>query len=191
MLRPKPNYTHLSDLELFSMVKSENVAAFEELYSRHRSDLINAVYKRLQSRQRAEDLVQDLFISIYQKRAVIEFTISVKAYLHQAIKYKVLNEFRSELIRTKYQKSLFFSDFCKNDFANRVEAKELGRKIEQTVDSLPEKCRQVFLMSRKDNLSNKDISNGLHISVSTVEKHIGKALNILRSNLGGEYPVYG
>lgn len=176
-------FERLSDTELLHLMKMENTAAFEELYRRHWSFLIDTAYKRLQSRQKAEDIVQELFITLYQKRNILEITVSLRAYLCQALKYKILNEFRAEGIRSNYVKSLFFNDVCKNDFVEGVEAKELHKKIEDTLASLPEKCRQVFLLSRKENLSNKEISNELNISVSTVEKHIGKALKTLREHL--------
>lgn len=173
----------LSDAELLKLTKLENIKAFEELYRRHWVHLIDAAYKRLQSRQKSEDIVQEIFITLYQKRNILEITVSLKAYLCQALKYKVLNEFRAEGIRTKYVKNLFFNDTCKNDFVEGIEAKELNKKIEEVLKTLPEKCRQVFLLSRKENMSNKEISSELNISVSTVEKHIGKALKILKENL--------
>lgn len=187
MLPSPPPLKTLSDLELFTLVKNDNIKAFEELYNRYWPSLLDAAYRRLQSSQKAEDLVQDLFISLYQKRHAVVFTASLQAYLHQALKYKVLNEFRSEGIRQSYQKTLFFRDNCKNDLANELEAKELHQKIDTVLESLPEKCRTVFLMSRKENRSNKDISQYLAISLSTVEKHIGKALKTLRNRL----PDYG
>lgn len=176
-------YEQLSDAELFQLTKRENIRAFEELYRRHWAYLIDAAYKRLQSRQKAEDIVQELFITLYQKRNFLEITVSLKAYLGRALKYRILNEFRSEGIRTTYAKSLFLNDVCKNDFVEGVEAKDLHKKIETSLASLPEKCRQVFLLSRREDMSNKEISLELNISVSTVEKHIGKALKILKEDL--------
>jgi RNA polymerase sigma-70 factor (ECF subfamily) len=183
MLQNKSPYTELSDCELFSLVKQDDIRAFEALYKRYWSLLVNAAYKRLDSQEKAEDIIQNIFIDLYQRRASIELTLSLTAYLHQALKFRVLNEYRSESIRIKYQKSLFLNLVCKNDFSDHLEAKELGLRINKVVNDLPEKCRQVFLLSRKENLSNKDISSSLNISVSTVEKHISKALKVLRCHL--------
>lgn len=176
-------YEHYSDTELFALIRQEDIKAFEELYNRHWSFLVDTAFKRLQSRERAEDLVQDLFISLYQKRQVVEFTVSLQAYLGTALKYKILNEFRSENTRTNYKKSLFFKEVCKNDLANQVEARDLNQKVDKILDTLPDKCKKVFLLSRRENQTNKDISRYLDISLSTVEKHIGKALKILRTSL--------
>lgn len=178
---PKMLYQELTDKELFSLTKNNDAKAFEALYQRHWSLLIDTAYRRLQSREKAEDLVQDLFISLYQKRHVIEISVSLQAYMCQALKYKVLNEFRTENTRKAYKDALFLNNSCKNDLANHLETKELHNKIDLILASLPKKCRNVFILSRKGNLTNKDISKNLNISISTVEKHIGKALKTIRN----------
>lgn len=183
MLNSNSYYNQFSDGALFSMVKENDNKAFEEIYSRYWCFLVESAFKRLQFRQKAEDIVQNIFIDLYQRRHSIDFTVSLKAYLSTALKFKVLNEFRSEGVRSSYLKSLFFRDSCKNDFSIHIEAKELDQKIEKLLSQLPEKCKNVFVLSRTDRLSNKEIANGLNISISTVEKHISKALKSLRANL--------
>ncbi|WEK34084.1 MAG: RNA polymerase sigma-70 factor [Candidatus Pseudobacter hemicellulosilyticus] len=176
-------YANLSDSRLFQLVKQDDIKAFEELYNRYWTDLIDAAYRRLQSRQKAEDIIQDIFVSLYQKRHTLDINVSLKAYLYQALKFKVLNVFRDEFTRSACRKEIFFSEQCKNDSAEYCDARELNSRIGQILSALPDKCREAFLLSREQNLSNKDISAGMNISVSTVEKHVGKALRILRNNL--------
>lgn len=176
-------YSNMSDLQLFKLVKQDDRKAFEEIYSRHWAGLMNAAYRRLQSRQKAEDIIQDIFISLYQKRHTLDISISLKAYLYQALKFKILNVLRDEFNRAACQKDLFLKSGSKNDSAEYLEARDLNRRITRVLSILPEKCRHVFLLSRQENLSNKDISADLNISVSTVEKHIVKALKILRADL--------
>lgn len=184
MLKTHVPYLSLSDAELFRMTQQEDdTKAYEILYYRYWPKLIDAAYKRVTSRQAAEDLVQELFISVYQRRTQIEFTSSLHAYLSQALKYKILNEYRAASTRNAYS-HFFLNTVCKNDFANPVEAKELAKQIDTVLSSLPEKCRQVFILSRKDKFSNKEIAEQMKISVSTVEKHIVKALKILRHSVG-------
>jgi RNA polymerase sigma-70 factor (family 1) len=183
MPKTDSSYLSLTDAELFRMTqKEDDTRAYEILYYRYWPKLIDAAYKRLSSRQKAEDLVQELFISFYQRRTKIEFTTSLQAYLNQALKYKILNEYRAENTRSAYS-DFFLNSICKNDFANQLEVKELAQKIEAVLASLPEKCRQAFVLSRKENLSNKEIAGQMNISVSTVEKHIVKALKVLRNSI--------
>jgi RNA polymerase sigma-70 factor (family 1) len=174
-------YSQQSDADLFLLVKQNDAKAFEELFNRYWSGLVNAAYKRLNSREQAEDIVQNIFLDLYRRRTSIELTISLKAYLSQALRYKVLNEYRSDLISSKRQQYLFLNLPCKNGFASCLEAKDLEKQIDTILKGLPGKCRQVFLLSRKENLSNRDISASLNITVSSVEKHITRALKTLRN----------
>lgn len=179
----KSIYSQADDSVLFTWVKQSDVKAFRELYNRYWSLLVSSAYKRLRSKERGEDIVQNIFIDLYSRRAAIELTTSLKAYLHQALRFRVFNEHRSELIRNRYQKIHFFSHHCKIDFSIPLERKELETKINTILHKLPERCQQVFLLSRKENLSNKDISLVLNITISTVEKHISRALYTLRSQI--------
>ncbi len=177
-------YSQYSEEELLKLVKLKNdQKAFDEIYYRCKPALVDNAYRKLQSRECAEDLVHDIFLSLYTKSEALEFTVSLKAYLHTALKYKVQNEIRNKQVRERHKKFLFFSPVCKNDFASNLEFAECKKKIDNTVAALPEKCRQVFTMSREYDCSYKDISGNLGISVSTVEKHISKALKALRDNV--------
>jgi RNA polymerase sigma-70 factor (family 1) len=172
-------YSQGADNDLFQLVKQDDLKAFEELYTRYWCTLVNAAYKRLNSKEKAEDIVQNIFVDIYRRRTSINLTISIKAYLYQALKFKVLNEFRSETNSSKYIRHLFFSSPCKTDLADSLEAKELEAKIKRIFNGLPKKCREVFRLSRQEELSNKEIAASLHVTISTVEKHISKALKTL------------
>ena len=178
-----PSYPDAGDFDLFSLVKGNDEKAFEALYKRHWPILLNIACKRLNSKEKAEDIVQNIFIDLYRRRTTIEFTSSLRAYLLQALKFRVINEYRYASNRNNYRRSLFFGENCKIDFANPLEAKDLELKINMVLDRLPEKCRTVFLLSRKENLSYKDISAGLSMPVSTVEKHISRALKTLRCQI--------
>lgn len=182
LIRPI-NISHHTDLQLFGLVKQDNTQAFDELYRRYWPALTDAAIKRLGSKQKAEDLVQDLFVSIYNRRHTIELDISFSAYMHKALKFCVLNEIRSKMVREKYLDSLFLTDVCKIDFSNNVDSKLMYNKMQQTLNMLPEKCKTAFLLSRHESRSYKEISRQLNISISTVEKHIVKALKIMRSSL--------
>ncbi len=183
MPHPASPYYQLSDMDLFNLFKHNDVRAFEVVYSRLWPELLESACRKLGSKQKAEDLVQEIFVSLYRKRTALEISVSPRAYLSKALKYRVLNEYRSETVRTNYIQSLFFSPICKIDLAKDLEAKELYQHIELMIEELPDKCRQVYLLSRDIQMTNKEIAIELGISVSTVEKHIGKALKILRSRI--------
>ena len=187
MSYPKSHYMYIlySDEELLTLAKHGNTPAFDEIYKRYRNILTELAFRKLplKSKFMAEDIVQDIFISLYQKKALLEITVSLHGYLVQAVKYKIANEVRSGQVNTKYQDFLFFNGLCKNDFANRLETKELHYYIDSALRRLPPKCKEVFRLSRDEDQSYNDISSSLNISVSTVEKHIVKALKILRTSV--------
>ena len=182
MITNDTHYNRISDEQLFKLVKGDDRKAFEELYNRYWFFLLEQACKPLQSREKAQDIVQEIFISLYQRRKLIEPVLSLKGYLRKALKFKILNEFRAQLVRDIYLKSVFHPE-RENDSASRVETKELHQTIERSVCRLPEKCKKAFLLSRQENLSYKDISGELAISVSTVEKHISKALKLIKCQL--------
>jgi|SRR5690554_4143426 len=173
-----------SDEQLLTLIKCGDERAFDLLYKKHWSLLFDAAYKRLKSREVAEEIVQDLFASLWSSRKHIEIQQSFLAYIHSALKYKVISYYRSNAIQNKYLDTLQHE---KSGFVLHVEEKliynELNTAIEAEIIGLPDKCRKVFNLSRKENLSFKEIALQMDISVNTVEKHIGKALKILRTNL--------
>ena len=159
-------------------------AGFERLYRENWSLLFNIAYKRIRSTEKTEEIIQELFINIWDKREQLGFVESPRAYLITALKSRVLNHLRNELIRSRHH------DLIRNEAVTsaapcdrEIEFQELQKLVDTEVSRLPEKCRQVYLLSRNDELSLKEISERLNISVNTTEKHIGKALKLLRLNL--------
>lgn len=183
MPKQKPPYEQFSDTELLNFAGRNDLLAFDEIYRRHRDHLVSKAYRKLASRHLAEDLVQDIFISLYMRRASLEISIPLRGYLYKSLKYKILNELRAYSHQSRYRQFIFFDHFCKIDSANYLETRELYSRLNHTVARLSPKCKTVFLMSRKENQSHKVISENLNISVSTVEKHIVKALKIMRNSL--------
>ena len=178
-------YPNLPDETLFALIKENDQEAFGEIYSRYWIYLTSSAAKHLQNWQNAEDVVQEILISLYNRRHSLEFSVSIRAYLSQALKFKIMNEFRSKSVRDTYQKTIHYTyaGSTQTNAYHLCETKDLAYNINRSIDSLPEKCRQAFMLSRSKDLSYKDISGHLGISVSTVEKHISKALKVLRTSL--------
>lgn len=176
-------YQNLDDQELAGLLKSGNQLAFKELYNRYWDSLLDTAYKRLDAIDAAEEIVQDLFVSLYLKGADLEIKSSLEGYLKNALKYKIFDVFRSRQVHSKYVGAAIHAgedDYETPEYLLQI--KELKKKIALTTQKMPDKCREVFLMSRVENLSNKAIAEKLNISVSTVEKHISKAMGILKTD---------
>ncbi|MDB5120642.1 MAG: polymerase, sigma-24 subunit, subfamily [Sphingobacteriales bacterium] len=179
-----PNLENLSDKELLDFLKKDHADAFEEIFNRHWSNLYSAAYKRIRNKETAEEIVQDLFTSIWFKRSTLEIEGSIAAYFSTAVRYRVLNHIYKETIRENHKESLMLvsnnSDTSTEDI---ILVNDLNRNIQKEISQLPEKCRSVFELSRKEHKSNREIAEFLGISEKTVENHLTKAIRRLRVGL--------
>src|SRR5690606_35271088 len=128
--------------------------AFEQIYSKYFPLLYKIAYKKLGTNHLAEDLVQEIFVALYQKLDRLEISCSLRAYLNKAIRFKIMNEYRAKAVRVQYSKTVFSMPVCKNDFSS-LEIKELSHKLDRVYSRLPKKCRLVFTLSRKEGMSQK------------------------------------
>lgn len=172
-----------TDSELFQLLLQGEEWAFDAIYAQYSIPLLNEAYKRLKSKEEAKEVVQEVFISLFVNKTTIRHTENIGGYLHSILRYKVLDIIRTDLRHASHhaQISRQQEPF---DIAHPLEKKELEIRLQQCIQALPEKCREAFLLSRYEHLSYKAIAAQLNISVNTVEKHIGKALRILRVQLG-------
>jgi len=183
-------YSNLLDVELTVLLKQKDHVAFTEIYDRYRGVLYLHAYKLTQDTDEAEDIVQEIFIYLWDKAATIVFNTGIKSYLYSAVRYKFFNLLDHKKVITKHEQS--FNDFAdKGEFItdNQVRENELTRLIEQEIAKLPEKMRMVFELSRKEHLSVSEIAGRLNISNSTVKKQLGNAIRILRLRFGSLFSV--
>lgn len=177
-----PEVQLFSDDRLIALIRENDRAAFEHIYNKYWSKLYLSAYNILRDRQVAEDITQEVLVNLWVKRTSLQI-ISLNAYLYTAVRYQVFNVLRSG----KVKESLFNSLeelFSKNGGEEILSEKEINRLLEQGIAELPEKCRQIFIMSRKEHLSTKEIAERLGISPKTVENQLTIALNRLRKTFG-------
>ena len=179
------DYSNLTDTELFLLLKQDHMRAFDEMYERYFILLLNAAFKRLQSKEDALEIVQDLFVQLYFKRKQIDHTYNIGGYLQMMLRNKIIDRFREQLVRKKhiYKLQQLKPEAAADAPEDKMDVKMLEQKIYAVIEQLPGKCREVFLLSRFENLSHQAIAEKLNISVSTVEKHIVKALKIVRKHV--------
>ena len=178
---------HYSDELLFALVKKEDdQAAFAALYNRHWEHLLNAAFKRLQAIEAAEEVVQEVFVQLYANRKQIVLTSSLAGYLRTAVKFKVFNHYRAQQLCHKYAATCLHEPPAAQETPHdRLSYKELHEKIQMVAEMMPQKCREVFFLSRYEYLPQQVIADRLGITLSTVKKHLTKALRILRTELYG------
>jgi RNA polymerase sigma-70 factor (family 1) len=154
------------------------------LYKRYVVLLTNVAAKKVQSIETAKELVQDVFMSLYLRRDHLHTITSLKSYLFTALKNKIFSYYRKEYSQKRKNNGYHKLQIVTSNLNDEYEAKELQLQLQEKIQELPPQCKTVFLMSREEQLSHKEIAERLHISPHTVDKHIQKALRILRASFG-------
>ncbi|WP_184549548.1 RNA polymerase sigma-70 factor [Mucilaginibacter sp. FT3.2] len=171
------------DIQLIEQLKLGDDCALTAIYKKYWQQLYLSAYHVLKDKQACEDIIQELFIKLWHNRNSIEITVSLKAYLYAATRYEVYRQIRagaatSDVFDTLV--NLLQTPAGQND----IEYKELLLQVGDVVGTLPQKCREVYKLSREEHLSHKQIASRLNISTKTVENHLTKALRQLRTSLG-------
>lgn len=172
---------NFSEPALIALLKQQNIHAFNELYSRYCKELYARAYKRLGSKDDVQDILQDIFLSVWNNAELLDEDKSLGPYLYKSLKFKIID---------RYYKKVKFSceeidspemEFVSNDGANdKILLKELEDLLNGEISRLPVKMRQVFLLSRGEYLSNQKISERLSLSSQTVKNQISLALKKLK-----------
>jgi RNA polymerase sigma-70 factor (family 1) len=174
----------LSDQELLVSLKQDKLGAFKEIYNRHWGKLFGNAYKRLNSRELAEEVLQEIFTNFWAKRQSLQSNINIAAYLHLAVQNSVIDQYRKKLVKEKYKEAFkIVHSEADNSTEDAILMKELTYTIETEVSHLPDKCRSVYELSRNEHKTNREIAAYLGISEKTVENHLTKALSRLRLSL--------
>lgn len=179
------NYETISDNELAELLRSGDRAAFTEIYNRYKWLLHTHAYKWMQDREEAKDIIHELFAALWTKRESLSFPDNLSAYLYTAVRNRIFNVISHQKVASQYLNSLqAFIDEEQAAADHLVREKQMTLLIEKEIAALPAKMRAVFELSRKEQLSHKEIAEQLTISEQTVRKHVQHALKILRVKLG-------
>lgn len=182
-------FNYLSDLELIELLKGNNQKALSALYFRYWEKLLVVAGNRLNNKEIAEECVQNVFCSLWQRRHDLELKHSLSTYLAVAVKYQVIKQMDKQYrIQEGIDNIVSFQPTHSTADEYLLE-KEMMANIQDAITRLPEKCRIVFKMSREDGMSNKQIANELNLSEKTVEAHITKAIRSLRNDLALFPPI--
>lgn len=179
------SYQTLPDQDLFELVKLGNDTAFKTIYNRYFDVMYIHAYRKLNDREEARDVVQEVFANIWSKRTVLVLKISLQAYLYISIRNRILNIIAHKHVQSVHIQSLqhlINQGVCQTDYL--VREKELRAIIEEEIAALPNKMQEIFEMSRSQYLSHKEIASALDLSEHTVKKQVNNALRILRTKLG-------
>lgn len=181
-------YKQYNDIQLSELVVQNDTHAFEEFYNRHWLKLYLFAKKRLNTKEEAEDVVQEAFMKLFQKLPSVHAEQSLVPYLYESLRRALIDLFRrskrkEEVIgsfREYYEKGVYDTD-------NQVHYNELERLIEEEINSLPPQMRKIYEMSKKKFMSNVQIAEQLNITEDSVKKQLYRGIHKLRSSLGRKF----
>ncbi|QES90227.1 RNA polymerase sigma factor [Rhizosphaericola mali] len=177
-------YASYNDTQLLSFIKSGNAEAFKEIYERYWERMADYVIKVIKNETEAQDIVQEIFISIWKRREIIEIKGELLAYLLKSARNLSLRYIEKNLNKQSFYQSLnnHLNDFQFTNFT-ALELKELEEQINNAIEALPAKMQEIFKLSRFENLSYKEISERLNIADTTVKKQISNAIKIIKKDV--------
>lgn len=159
---------------------------FDALFRQHYAALVLYGIKFLRDKEQAREIVQEIFMGMYEKRKELTIRSNPKSYLFQSVRNRCINEL--EKMKTEKKRMDAYGQETQNSysFSDPLEAAEFEARLYALIDGLPPACRSVFRLSRFEGKSNSEIAQRLDISKRTVETQISKALRILRTALYGD-----
>ncbi|WP_372934322.1 RNA polymerase sigma factor [Mariniphaga sediminis] len=169
---------------LLKQFKANDKDAINKLYEMFSRKLYNFAFSYLKTEEDALDVVQTVFINLWDKRKNISDDSNLESYLFTVTKNTVISTFRKKVQEKKYLENLRQTTVLSyNDTDEKYDYEILYEKIQKLIEELPEKRRHIFKLYKEEGLSNKEIAEKLNISVKTVEDHKTKAKHFIKNNL--------
>lgn len=178
-------HTDTSEQEWLAALREGDESALRRIFDRHYSRLIGVIYRIVPDEDSCQDLAQEVFVELWRKRSELDIHTSLRAYLHRAAVNRALNYLKTSrrFVFDEPEHLARTADSSVRDIGNKVEQETLEAALHAAIETLPEKCRVVFSLSRFEQLSHREIAERLGISVKTIENQITKAMKILRDAL--------
>lgn len=175
-------------------LKSGDEKTFEYIFNTYYDSLINYANEIIKDIDTAEEIVEEVFIKIWEQHSKLNINTSLKSYLYKSVYNTSLNHIKHIGVKNKY-KSYFMHHMSESSTSgsnypmSRVIEGELEEIIKNTISELPKKCREIFLLSRYEQLKNDEIAEKLGIAVTTVKTQIGRALKKFKESLSEYLPI--
>ncbi|MBN2481082.1 MAG: RNA polymerase sigma-70 factor [Bacteroidales bacterium] len=165
-------------------VSKSDLKAFEALFRKHYEMLCTYAVRFVHDSDTAEEIVQDLFYTLWEKRMQLKIETSLKSYLYTSVHNRCLKYLRHRNVESSYR-DYYFKHNSETEATPEdiTRTEEVHKIVSHTLDALPDKCSKIFRLNRFDGLRYHEIAEKLSISVKTVEANMGKALKLLRRNL--------
>ncbi len=178
--------TDFSDYELIKLIREQDdKQAFQLLYNRYWSKLFNLALLKIHNQDEVSDIIQNLFVAIWIKRKELNINNNVDLYLYRSLKNRIINFYKRKYLTDDKidQLSKTMSGKTESEAENICAYKEIELVINREIASMPNKMKQVYLLSREERLSSKNIADMLSLSDQTVRNQISKAIKRIKLTL--------
>lgn len=182
---------NLDDKRLLEEFKKNNLGAFEQFFKANQPPLVAYANKFLDDWEASRDIVQEVFLSLWENKDKANITTSLRSYLFTSVRNQCVNTIKHKIVIQKHSdnalaqlRELEMSYYAsESDTHSKLYETEIGKKIEETINDLPEQCRITFELSRFEGLKSQEIAKKMEVSVRTVETQIYRALKVLKESL--------
>lgn len=171
--------------------RTDTAVVFEQVFKEHFKNLHAYACSILKDEDEAEEMVQNVFYKLWEKREKIDELQSVPAYLYRSVYNECMNYVKHEKVKKGYEAHAVHHGDIASRATDTAAAKELQRRLDEAMNLLPEQCRTIFQMSRFEEMKYREIADKLGLSVKTIENQMGKALKIMRTQLADYISVVG
>ena len=178
-------HKQMNNIQIIENIRKGDLKTFESVFRDNYDELCNYAMRFTRDFDLAEEFVQDIFYRIWKKHSEIIITTSLQSYLFQCVKNHCLQHIKHKEVEKRYAERVQ-SENLSTSYEPEVESQveEISLTIDETLRAMPDKCREIFVLSRYDGLKYQEIADKLSISIKTVEANMGKALKMFRESLG-------
>lgn len=178
-------YPDVSEQQTLAALKAGDEGALRRIFDRHYPLLLGDIYRIIPDEDTCQDIAQEIFVELWRKRSELDIHTSLRAYLRRAAVNKALNYLKTSrrFLSDESETLNRTADTSVHDIAQKKKQESLEAALHEAIETLPEKCRIVFSLSRFEQLSHREIADRLGISVKTIENQITKAMKMLREAL--------
>ena len=175
-----------SDSKLVEKLQMEDIEAFDQIFKRYSNKLYGFAFKYLKSKEETEELIQDIFLKIWENRKSLKKESSLKAYLFTVAYHKICRLFRRRQIYLKFIEESTQVAGQSSDPEEEVDYKSTLKQIDMLIEKLPKRQRAIFIKSRKEGKSTREIAEEMNLAPGTVDNNISAALKFLRKQISAE-----
>tara|TARA_R110002049_G_scaffold309206_1_gene518578 strand:+ start:53288 stop:53887 length:600 start_codon:yes stop_codon:yes gene_type:complete len=176
-------FSFINEISLIQALKKGESEAYTYLVDTYHHKLCVYVYSLSRDYDLAEDIVQNVFVKIWKKRSKLKDNFSIKNYLYRSVYNEFIDQYRkNKPVLALEKKHIDALSSVTDDNENSLE--KLIVLVKKEIENLPPKCKQTFLLSKQEGLTNIEIAEYLNVSIKSVEAHITKAFHILRKTVG-------